>query len=125
MPKQSDALDARRREVGNKDLEIVDAAINSHETLQRNLYTLRRILGEIGKLEEQYRGARQGVEAVQAEGARISSELEAAKTRLATVQHEESEKRKVVAELAAETAQKEQELRAYSEAIERIVGKAA
>jgi hypothetical protein len=123
MAKQE--TDTRSREVTNKDLETIDAAIASHETLYRNLWTMRTVLQEVGKLETQHHAARQGIEMVENEATRILSELEAAKARLAEVQQQESKTRQRLAELAREIEQKEQLLRNYSEAIERIVGKAA
>jgi len=119
--KETDA----RREVSAADLEVIDGAISAHEGLGRFLYTTRRILGEIGKLEQHYRGLKEGIAVVEQEGGRINAELEAAKTRLATVQQEEVEKRKVVAELGREVEEKRRELEAYSQSIDRIMGKAA
>jgi len=117
--------DARRREVGNQDLEIANKAISDTEVLMKDLYVLRRVLGEVGNLDHLYGGLKQIVAMVQEEGRRINAELEAAKTRLATVQQEEVEKRKVVAELSREIEEKTRELSAYSTAIDKIMGKAA
>jgi chromosome segregation ATPase len=114
-----------RREVGNTDLEIVDRAIADHETFQTRLYTLRRVLSEVGKLDEQYRGLKQAIEQVQAEGANIARQLEQAKADLATAQREAVEKRQELAMLTAEVAEKERTLSAYSAQIDRITGKAA
>ena len=114
-----------RREVGNTDLEIVDKAIADHETLQKDLYVLRRILGEIGKLDQLYRGLKEGIAVVQAESARAVSELEAAKAELAKVKQQVVETKQELATLTAEAEEKRRELSAYSEAIDRIVGKAA
>jgi chromosome segregation ATPase len=121
IKQQADA----RRAVTETDLQLVDKAIADHETFQKDLYVLRRVLSDVGNLDQQYRSLKEGIAAVQAEGARISSELEAVKTRLATVQREESEKRKVVAELDREIAEKERMLSAFSSEIDRITGKAA
>ena len=120
MVKQSDTHSSRA--VTATDLEVIDQAIGAHEGLGRFLYTTRRILGEIGKLEEQYRGTKEGLAVVQAEAGRIASELEAAKTQLAAVRAQEVEKRKVVAELTAESEEKRRELEAYSQSIDRIMG---
>jgi len=54
IKKETDA----RREVTATDLEKVDKAIADHETLQKDLYVLRRILGEIGNLDQAVRGGR-------------------------------------------------------------------
>src|SRR5262245_16754809 len=114
-----------RREVGNKDLEIVDKVINSHEAFQTQLYVLRRILGEIGKLEELHRGLKQGVEHTQAQSGEQARAFEHAKAQLEAVQREEVEARKRVAELTAEIAAKEKTLNTYTRQIERITGAAA
>jgi uncharacterized coiled-coil DUF342 family protein len=38
------------RDVTNDDLAIIDKAIANHEAVQHDLYVLRRVVGEIGKL---------------------------------------------------------------------------
>jgi septal ring factor EnvC (AmiA/AmiB activator) len=123
MPKQE--ADPRRREVGNRDLEIVDKAINDHETFQKDLFVLRRVLSEVGNLDQQYRGTKQSIEQVQAEGARTSAQLEQVRADLATVQKELVEKQKAVAELDREIAGKERQLNAFSAQIDKITGRAA
>jgi seryl-tRNA synthetase len=122
MTKQQ--VDARRA-VTETDLQLVDRAIADHEVFQKDLYVLRRVLGEIGKLDEQYRGVKQGIEAVQAEGANISRQLEYAKEQLAKVQQEEVEKRKELAALTAEVQEKQRTLEAFTAQIEKITGRAA
>jgi chromosome segregation ATPase len=114
-----------RREVTSKDLETIDQAINDHETFQKDLFVLRRVLGEIGKLDQVCRGLKQAIEQVQAEAERTSSGLEQAKAGLAATQRQEVEKRQEVAELDAEIKRKQQTLEHYSKAIERITGVAA
>jgi len=123
MTKQE--ADARRREVGNKDLEMFDAAIASHEALYRNLWTIRTMLKELGNLEQHHRGLKEAIAVVERQCEQINGELEAAKTRLTTVQKQEGDARQRVAELTAAAAEKERELSAYSAAIDKIVGKAA
>jgi chromosome segregation ATPase len=120
MAKQE--ADVRRREVGNKDLEIVDKAINDHEVFQKDLYVLRRVLSEVGNLDQQYRGLKEAVEAVQSEATRTSAQLEQVRAELATVQVEVVEKRKELATLSAEVAEKERALSAFSASIDRITG---
>ena len=115
-----------RREVTATDLEKVDKAIADHETFQKDLYVLRRMLSEVGNLDQQYRGGKQAIEQVQAEGTRSSAQVEQIRADLAKVQQELVEKRKELASLTAAAAEKQRELSAYSEAIDRIVtGKAA
>ena len=121
MSKQSDT----RREVTATDLEKVDKAINDVEPLLKDLYVLRRILGEIGNLDQAVRGGREAIAVVQREGEQVNAQLEGVKAQLAKVQREEVEARQRLATLTAEAAEKARELSAYSEAIDRIAGKAA
>jgi chromosome segregation ATPase len=121
IKKETDA----RREVTNKDLEAWDSAMSSYEAFGRSLYATRRILSEIGNLEEQYRGMKRGIEVVQAEASRISSELEGAKNRLAEVQQREVETQKRVAALTAEVQEKQRMLEAFTAQIDKITGRAA
>jgi septal ring factor EnvC (AmiA/AmiB activator) len=114
-----------RRAVTETDLQIVDRAIADHETFQKDLYVLRRVLSEVGNLDQQYRGGKQAIEQVQAEGARTSAQLEQVKADLAKVQQELVEKRKELATLTAEVAEKERQFSAFSVQIDKIVGKAA
>jgi septal ring factor EnvC (AmiA/AmiB activator) len=117
--------DTSRRAVTETDLQLVDRAIADHETFQRDLYVLRRVLSEVGDLDQQYRGGKQAIEAVQAEGANVSRQLEYAKEQLAKVQQELIERRQELAELTAEVQEKQRTLEAYSAQIDKIMGKAA
>ena len=110
--------------VGNEDLEKVDNAIAYSETLLRNLYTLRRVLGEVGSLDQRLHGLREAIAVVERQGEQANAELEGAKTELAKVQQELVEGRQGLATLIAAAAEKERELSAYSTAIDKIVGKA-
>jgi hypothetical protein len=56
---------ASRRDITAADLEVIDRAIADHEKLQVNLYTLRRILGEVGKVDAKRADLNRGVEAEQ------------------------------------------------------------
>jgi chromosome segregation ATPase len=114
-----------RRAVTETDLQTIDKAISAHEGLGLFLYTTRRILGEIGKLETHYRGIKEAIAVVGREGEQTNAQLEQARSQLATVQAQEVEKRKVVAELDREVAEKQRMLEHYSKAIERITGAAA
>jgi chromosome segregation ATPase len=117
--------DHPRREVTDDDIAVIDKAINAHEGLGLFLYTTRRILGEVGKLDQVYRGTKQAIEQVQAEGANIARQLEYEKAKLAEVQAQEVEKRKELAALTAAVAEKERMLNAFSAQIDKITGKAA
>jgi len=113
------------RAVTATDLETIDAAISSQEGLSRFLYTTRRILGEIGKLETAYQNTKSSLAAVEQQYVQVNGELEGVKTQLAKAQQEEAVTRQRVATLAAEVKEKEQLLSNYSAAVDRIVGKAA
>jgi chromosome segregation ATPase len=89
------------------------------------LFVLRRVLNEISTLDQQYRGLKEGIAAVQAEGTRTSGQLEQVRADLATVQKELVEKRKELAAVTAEVAEKERMVNAYAESIDRITGRAA
>jgi hypothetical protein len=56
-----------RRAVTETDLQLVDKAIADHETFQKDLYVLRRVLGEVGNLDQAYRGMKEGIAQVQAD----------------------------------------------------------
>jgi hypothetical protein len=114
-----------RRAVTETDLQLVDRAIADHERFQKDLYVLRRVLSEVGNLDQQYRGGKQAIEQVQAEGARTSAQLEQVKAELAAVQQQAVEKRQELAALTADVQEKQRTLEAYSAQIDRITGKAA
>jgi uncharacterized protein (DUF3084 family) len=113
------------RGVTTKDLEAFDKAIAGHEGFGVFLYTTRRILSEIGDLDKQHRGLKQGIEHLQAQSADVARQWEHAKAELATVQQQHQEVQKQVAELNRELEQKQQALDHYSKTIGRITGAAA
>jgi chromosome segregation ATPase len=121
IKKEGDA----RRAVTETDLQVVDRAIADHETFQKDLYVLRRMLSEVGNLDQAYRGGRQAIEAVQAEGANASHQFEQVKADLAKVQQEVGAKRQELAELDREIAGKERQLNAFTAQIDKITGRAA
>ena len=86
---------------------------------------LRRILGEIGNLDQAVRGGREAIAAVQREGEQTNAQLEAYRSELAKVQQQVVEGRQELATLTAAVAEKERTLSAYSAQIDRITGKAA
>jgi chromosome segregation ATPase len=111
--------------VTESDVAALDRAISAHEGLGLFLYTTRRILGELGKLETYHRGLKEGIAVVEQQGVQVNAHLERAKADLAKAQHEEVETRQQLATLSAEVKEKETLLKHYSEAIDRITGKAA
>jgi len=113
------------RAVTNEDLAAIDGAISAHEGLGRFLYTTRRILGEIGRLETVYQSTKSSIAVVEQQYAQVNAQLSGVKAELAKVQQELVAGRQELATLTAAAAEKERELSAYSTAIDKIVGKAA
>src|SRR5215470_4335719 len=110
-PKQSERFaEADARQVTNKDLETIDGAISAHEGLGRFLYTVRRILGEIGELEQAYQNTKSSLAVVEQQCEQVNAQLEGVKTQLVKAQQEEVATRQRLAMLTAEVAEKEQML---------------
>jgi hypothetical protein len=74
------------RDVTNEDLAIVDKAIANHEAVATHLYTLRRVLGEIGKLD--FPALRSNQQAHQARLDEIRQKGDAAQAALDEVQRQ-------------------------------------
>jgi len=110
------------RAVTASDLEIVDKAIADHETFQKDLYVLRRVLGEVGNLDQQYRGLKEGIEHLQEQGRQLNSHNDAARAELAKVQQDVVEGRKEVAALTAQAEEQQRMISSYAEQIDRITG---
>jgi hypothetical protein len=53
------------RQVTDEDLALLDKAIADHEVLQKDLYLLRHLLGEIGKLDARSADLKRGIEGEQ------------------------------------------------------------
>jgi chromosome segregation ATPase len=84
------------REVTDKDLEVIDKTISSHEAFQTQLVVLRRVLGEIGKLD--IAGIRRGVAAEQSRLDDVRQQADAAQADLTELQRQiESKQRELVA----------------------------
>jgi hypothetical protein len=106
------------REVTNKDLEVIDKAIADHEKFQTELYALRRVLGEIGKLD--IASIRRGVEAEQSRLDDVRQRADAAQQQLSQLEKQiEGKQRELI---AAETLTQERALVAnqLNEAILRM-----
>ena len=88
-----------RRDVTSEDLQIVDRAIADRENFQTNLYTLRRILGEIGKLD--IGSVRRGIEAEQARLDDVRLKADTAQQQLTQVQKQIEDKRRELASVEA------------------------
>jgi chromosome segregation ATPase len=93
------------RDITNDDLVNVDQAIGSLETYQRHLYVLRRVLGELGKLN--ISGIKQGVEAEKARLAEANQRANAAQSDLDKLLAEIEGKKRELAGVEATIAEKE------------------
>ena len=117
--------DARHREVTNKDVEIFDAGIASQEAFYRNMWTIRTMLKEVGNLDQRHRSLKEAIAVIEQQCAQVNAQLEGVKTELTKVQQQTVEKRQELAELTAAAEEKRRELEAYSQSIDRIMGKVA
>jgi predicted nucleic acid-binding Zn-ribbon protein len=70
------------RQVTNEDVALLDKAIADHELLQKNLYVLRRMLGEVGKVDAKRADLNRGVEAEQQRLDDVRKQADAAQERL-------------------------------------------
>jgi chromosome segregation ATPase len=117
--------ETRTRELTESDVQTLDRTIAAHEQLGGLLYTTRRIFTEIGKLEKLYHDIKSGIGVAEQQRDQLNGQLESVKAELAEAQKQTVEKRRGLAELAAEVKEKETMLSHYSQAIDRITGKAA
>ena len=95
MAKQADA----HRAPNESDLQIVERAIADHEVFQRNLFTLKRILTELGPLD--IPNARANVEAEQARLDEVRKQTDAAQQQLSDLEKQIADKRRELAETEA------------------------
>jgi len=109
-----------KREVTDKDLEVIDKAIADHETRQTHLYTLRRILGEIGKLDTAIAHTRQSLESIEKSRAEANAELENARAELSATQTQHVKLKQENVALDTQLKDKLAELQRYGEAMDRI-----
>jgi peptidoglycan hydrolase CwlO-like protein len=88
-----------RRDVTSEDLQIVDRAIADRENFQTNLYTLRRILGEIGKLD--IGSVRRGIQAEQDRLDEVRKQADIAQQQLDKLQNDIASKQRELANVEA------------------------
>jgi chromosome segregation ATPase len=96
------------REVTNDDLKIIDEAIASHESVQHQLYVLRRVLGEIGKLD--FAAIKSNVKAHQDRLDEVRKQADAAQAYVDELQKQMADKRRELADV--ETTIKERTIAA-------------
>jgi hypothetical protein len=92
------------REITKTDLENVERAIGGNEAFLKDLYVLRKILGEIGKLD--YQGIKRGVEAEQVRLDEVRKQANSAQSSLDDVLRQIAEKRLELAAVEAEIAER-------------------
>jgi chromosome segregation ATPase len=109
-----------KREVTNKDLEIIDKAIADHEVFQKDLFVLRRILGEIGKLDTAIAQTRRGLQTTEKSRDELNAQVEVARAELATVQKQQQGVRNEIATLDSQIKAKQIEFNQLCDAVDRI-----
>jgi len=119
------AADADARPVTNKDVEIFDTGIASQEAFYRNMWTIRTMLKEIGNLDQRYHAIKASIAVVEQQYEQLNAQLDGVKTELTKVQQELVAGRQELATLTTEAEAKRRELEAYSQSIDRIMGKVA
>jgi peptidoglycan hydrolase CwlO-like protein len=100
---------ATSRGVTNEDLAIIDKAIANHEECQRELYTFRMVLSQVGKVDAKRGDLIRGVEAEQARFDEVHQRADAAQADLDELHRQIEGKQRELA--AVEETIKERELR--------------
>jgi chromosome segregation ATPase len=85
------------REITNADLEKVDRAIGGNEGLLKDLYVLRKMLGEIGRLD--FQGVKRGTEAERARLDEVRKQADAATAKLEEVKKQIADKERELREV--------------------------
>jgi hypothetical protein len=106
------------RAVTPTDLEVIDKAIADHEKLQTTLYILRRVLGEIGKLD--IASVRRGVEAEQQQLDDLHKQSAAAHQQVKDVEQQLAAKQRELAAVEATIEQRTVVANQLNEAILRM-----
>jgi len=102
------------------DAEILDQAITNNEALHRHLWMFRAMVKELGELKAQYTQTKSSLEVTKQQEDKHIAELEAAKAELATTQNQLVKLKQEIVTLDAQLKDKLQELRNYTEAVDRI-----
>jgi len=88
-----------RRDVTSEDLAIIDKALADHSELQTHLYTLRRILGEVGKVDAKRADLGRGVEAEQQQLDDLRKQSVTAHQQVKDIEQQLAAKRRELAEV--------------------------
>ena len=100
--------------------DILDQAIGNCESLMRHLYSLRKFATENGKLDDQYRALKSGIEAAEAQRDDLQSEIEAKQSENANLAQQRKQLDQDLSSLKSEIADKRTELTALTAAVEQI-----
>src|SRR5262249_23811923 len=100
--------------------DILDQAIGNSEALMRHLYSLRKYATENGKLDDQYRALKGGIEAALSQRDDLQRQLEAKQGENANLAQQRKQLDQQLASLKSEIADKRTELNALTNAVEQI-----
>jgi ribosomal protein S18 len=114
MTKQSET----HRAVEATDLEVVERAIKDHEVFQRDLFTLQRILTEVGKLD--VAGIRGTAAAEQARCDEARKQADAEQARLEQLQQDIASKQRALADVEATIKERITEGERYNSAMQNL-----
>jgi chromosome segregation ATPase len=89
--------EAASRPLISEDLALVDQVIADHEKFQTSLYVLRRILGEVGKVDAKRTDLDRGVEAEQARLDEVRKQADAAQQQLDQLNNQIKDKQRELA----------------------------
>jgi hypothetical protein len=106
------------RAVTETDLQVVERAIADHEVLQKDLFVIKRILTEVGKLD--VAGIRRGYEAEQARLAEVSKQADAAQEQLNQLQKQIEGKHRELREVEVTIQERIKEGERYNSACQNL-----
>jgi septal ring factor EnvC (AmiA/AmiB activator) len=102
------------------DSEILDQAITNIEGVQRNLWTFRAMVKELGEIKTQYNQTKSSLEASKQQQDQLNAQLEAARVDLANIAKQRLEISKELSALNSQIAAKQTELQGLSNVREQI-----
>src|SRR5262249_40469814 len=114
MAKQADA----HRAVTETDLQIVERAIADHEKFQANLFTLQRVLTELGPLD--VANARRNVEHEQSRLDDVRKQADAAQDVLTQLEKQIADKKRELAETEVTIKDKIREAELFNERCQNL-----
>jgi hypothetical protein len=106
------------RAVVETDLQVVEQAIKDHELFQRHLFTLQRVLVEVGPLD--VAAIRRGAEAERARLNEVSKQADAAQEQLDRLQKDIVAKQRELAEVEVTIKERIKEGERYNSACQNL-----